>query len=170
MTRIGERLREERTRLRFSQSILGSIGGVETNAQGNYESGSRSPKASYLEKIAAAGIDVAYVITGLRASTADTVQQPQAAASESIDSALSAHLATVTHQLHRNLHGIIDALYQMTLLVDARTNKREGDDVRGALDVIKSEAESLMVSTFASTYPNPGHADTPIVSFKLLVK
>ncbi len=55
MTRIGERLREERTRLRFSQSILGSIGGVETNAQGNYESGSRSPKALYLEKIAAAG-------------------------------------------------------------------------------------------------------------------
>jgi hypothetical protein len=57
------------------------------------------------------------------------------------------HLTKVTHQLHRNLHGIIDALYQMTLLVDSRLDSREGDDIRGALDTIKLEAESLAAAT-----------------------
>lgn len=43
MTGIGPRLKKERLRLKLSQSALGAIGGVETNAQGNYENGVRSP-------------------------------------------------------------------------------------------------------------------------------
>lgn len=41
MTGIGPRLKRERLRLKLSQSALGAIGGVETNAQSNYESGIR---------------------------------------------------------------------------------------------------------------------------------
>jgi transcriptional regulator with XRE-family HTH domain len=147
MTRIGERLREERTRLRLSQSTMGSIGGVETNAQGNYESGTRSPKASYLERIAAAGVDISYVVTGFRMLNSAVSRQAELYAGAIIDPTLTEHLTKVTHQLHRNLHGIIDALYQMTLLVDSRTNASKGDDIRGALDAIKSEAESLAAAT-----------------------
>lgn len=33
MKGIGLRLRQERTRLKLSQSALGAVGGVETNAQ-----------------------------------------------------------------------------------------------------------------------------------------
>ena len=64
MSGIGDRLREERERLRLSQAAFGEIGGVKANAQGKYESGDRSPDASYLASVAAAGVDVLYVITG----------------------------------------------------------------------------------------------------------
>lgn len=63
---IGARLREERLRLALSQRELGEIGGVEANAQRHYEDASRFPKANYLAAIAAAGVDVLYVLTGER--------------------------------------------------------------------------------------------------------
>ncbi|MFY2089921.1 helix-turn-helix domain-containing protein [Achromobacter xylosoxidans] len=63
---IGERLREERKRIGLDQGPFGNIGGVQTVAQSNYENGKRMPDASYLEKVAAAGVDVLYVLTGTR--------------------------------------------------------------------------------------------------------
>lgn len=58
------RLRQERERLGLSQKIFGEIGGVEANAQGKYENGDRAPKADYLSRVAARGVDVLYVLTG----------------------------------------------------------------------------------------------------------
>lgn len=66
MNGIGDRLREERERLRLSQGAFGAIGGVKGNAQGNYEKGDRFPDAAYLALVAAKGVDVLYVITGRR--------------------------------------------------------------------------------------------------------
>lgn len=64
MSGIGSRLRQERERLGLSQKAFGEIGGVEANAQGKYESGDRAPKADYLSRVAARGVDVLYVLTG----------------------------------------------------------------------------------------------------------
>ncbi len=66
MSGIGSRLRQERERLGLSQKVFGEIGGVEANAQGKYESGDRAPKADYLSRVAARGVDVLYVLTGSR--------------------------------------------------------------------------------------------------------
>ncbi|MGV6393231.1 helix-turn-helix domain-containing protein [Pseudomonas caspiana] len=66
MEGIGSRLKSERKRLELSQHALGAVGGIEANAQGLYERGKRFPNASYLSAIAAAGIDVLYVLTGTR--------------------------------------------------------------------------------------------------------
>jgi len=66
MSGIGPRLREERERLGLSQKAFGEIGGVESNAQGKYESGERTPKANYLASVADKGVDVLYVLTGNR--------------------------------------------------------------------------------------------------------
>lgn len=63
---IGNRLRSERKKLKLSQAALGMIGGVMTNAQGKYESGQRSPTAEYLARVAAIGVDVQFVVTGVR--------------------------------------------------------------------------------------------------------
>ena len=67
---IGARLREERNRLQKSQIEVGAIGGVTNKTQGLYESGVRSPDARYLQRISDAGVDVAYVVTGLRSTPA----------------------------------------------------------------------------------------------------
>jgi transcriptional regulator with XRE-family HTH domain len=139
MTGIGTRLRQERTRLKLSQSASGTIGGVETNAQGNYESGARSPKADYLLRISGAGVDINYVLTGASHREVD-VTTPSLLFNDAVH---NEHLEKVTHQLHRNLHGLIDALYQMTLLVEVRASGTQDLTVKQELEVIKTEAQEL---------------------------
>ncbi|MCQ4314458.1 XRE family transcriptional regulator [Stutzerimonas zhaodongensis] len=69
---IGERLKEERSRLGFSQTDFGALAGVGKTTQINYEKGNGSPSADYLAAIAEKGVDVLYVVTGTRAAvTAD---------------------------------------------------------------------------------------------------
>ncbi len=68
MSEMGDRLRQERKRLGWSQTEMGALGGVAANAQGNYESGDRVPRADYLAALANAGVDVLYVLTGRRAA------------------------------------------------------------------------------------------------------
>ena len=67
----GDRLREERLRLGFKkQEDLAQIGGVNRNTQGSYEKGERNPDSAYLAAVAAVGVDVLYVVTGVRATQA----------------------------------------------------------------------------------------------------
>lgn len=69
---IGERLREERERLKLSQPSFGEAGGVMRGAQIKYEGGSRVPDAEYLKRVAAIGADVLYIITGERSENTAT--------------------------------------------------------------------------------------------------
>ncbi|APC15116.1 transcriptional regulator [Pseudomonas frederiksbergensis] len=61
---ISVRLKEERSRLKLSQTDLGAAGGVGKTTQINYEKGVGSPDAKYLAAAASLGVDVLYVITG----------------------------------------------------------------------------------------------------------
>lgn len=69
---IGNRLRQERERLKLSQPAFGQAGGVGRGAQIKYEAGERLPDAEYLNLIAALGADVLYIITGQRNDSAAT--------------------------------------------------------------------------------------------------
>lgn len=71
MTDIGTRLRDERIRLGLSQTEFGNYGGVRKNTQSKYESNERAPDALYLANVAHHGVDVQYVITGVRKAEAD---------------------------------------------------------------------------------------------------
>lgn len=64
METLGTRLRKERKRLGLTQIAFARIGGVEPNAQGHYESGHRSPKADYLQRVCDAGVDMHYLFSG----------------------------------------------------------------------------------------------------------
>jgi transcriptional regulator with XRE-family HTH domain len=66
MGSIGRRLRGERVRLGYSQRALADIGGVQANAQGNYESDLRIPRADYLALVSEIGVDILYVVIGHR--------------------------------------------------------------------------------------------------------
>jgi len=77
MSFIGERLREERTRLGLSQTALGAIGGVLKQAQIKYEKGERMPDAAYLEAAAKMGADVQYIITGQRSTAALSIDEEE---------------------------------------------------------------------------------------------
>lgn len=144
MTGFGQRLRQERIRLKLSQSALGNIGGVETNAQGNYESGARSPKADYLLRVAEGGVDISYVLTGVRR---ESIQAPPSSGvvieKESAGPLGEAHMCKVTDQLHRNLHGLIDALYQMARMIEARASSTDDAAAKSELDIIRAETHAL---------------------------
>ncbi len=77
---IGERLKEERSRLGFSQTDLGAAGGVGKTTQINYEKGAGSPDAKYLAAVSPLGIDVLYVVTGERKPLPNTCLSADAAA------------------------------------------------------------------------------------------
>ncbi|MCX7070790.1 MAG: helix-turn-helix transcriptional regulator [Gammaproteobacteria bacterium] len=63
---IGSRLKEERGRLRLSQTALAEVGGVSKTTQVFYESDERVPDANYFAAVSERGMDVSYVITGRR--------------------------------------------------------------------------------------------------------
>jgi len=60
---IGARLREERERLGLNQEGFGQLGGVRKQAQLLYEKDERKPDSDYLVAVAAAGVDVLFVLT-----------------------------------------------------------------------------------------------------------
>lgn len=63
---VGKRLKEEREALGFSQTGFAAIGGIGRKSQFNYEEDERKADTEYLQKIAAAGADVRYIVTGER--------------------------------------------------------------------------------------------------------
>lgn len=63
---IGIRLKEERLRLGFNQTVMAEKCGVGKNTQLAYEKDERTPDASYLAEAAGLGMDVLYVVTGTR--------------------------------------------------------------------------------------------------------
>ncbi|MDF3932957.1 helix-turn-helix domain-containing protein [Pseudomonas citronellolis] len=65
---IGERLKEERERLSFTQPALAAIAGTTKKSQIDYEKDLTQPKAGYLAAVARIGLDVQYVVTGERAA------------------------------------------------------------------------------------------------------
>lgn len=69
MDSIGQRLKEERKRLGYNQTDFAALGGVQKNAQSNYEGDARRPDADYLAAIAKLGADVAFIVTGVASPT-----------------------------------------------------------------------------------------------------
>lgn len=72
MSNAGERLRQERMRLDMSQEAFGAAGGVKKVAQSNYETGKRYPDSQYLERISSLGVDIQYVISGIRSDNSSS--------------------------------------------------------------------------------------------------
>ncbi len=63
---IGQRLREERERLGYTQPSFAELAGTTKKSQIDYEKDLTQPKASYLADIAAAGADIQYIVTGVK--------------------------------------------------------------------------------------------------------
>ncbi|MBW8456936.1 MAG: helix-turn-helix transcriptional regulator [Thiobacillus sp.] len=65
---FGERLRAERERLGFSQADLAQKMGIHRNTQARYEKAGTHPSPAYLTALRSLGVDIDYVLTGVRTS------------------------------------------------------------------------------------------------------
>jgi transcriptional regulator with XRE-family HTH domain len=65
-SKIGSRLREQRSLLGLNQSDFAALGGVSLGTQHRYESGSALPATEYLLRIGSAGADWVFIMTGER--------------------------------------------------------------------------------------------------------
>lgn len=73
-TERGRRLAEERKRLGFGQGSLAEQLGISLNTQSLYERGLREPNTSYVQQAAALGMDMGYVINGIRSTAGSGIQ------------------------------------------------------------------------------------------------
>jgi len=154
MNGIGKRLRQERKRLKLTQSALGAIGGVEANAQGHYESGQRLPRADYLFRIAAAGVDISRVVTGIDSNNRlevpmlPTLAQGQPGYGvEDHDSAES--VMKIIGQLRQSLWVTANALCEVTRLIEPGEPKNDGDHVEDHLRVLQGDADLFVALALA---------------------
>ncbi|UZJ58901.1 helix-turn-helix domain-containing protein [Pseudomonas sp. KU26590] len=154
MNGIGKRLRQERKRLKLTQSALGAIGGVEANAQGHYESGQRLPRADYLFKIAAAGVDIMRVVTGVDPSARaelpafSTIQTSQNTEGDAdVDSSES--MVKIISQLRQSLWITANALCEVTRLVDSEELRSSADHVEDHLKVLQGDADMFAALALA---------------------
>jgi transcriptional regulator with XRE-family HTH domain len=69
---IGYRLKEERERLGLTQEKFASLAGVQRRTLVDWEKGVSSPTALQLSKLADAGADASYIVTGRRSADALT--------------------------------------------------------------------------------------------------
>lgn len=63
---FGSRLAQERKRLGMRQAEFAALAGTDAARQSLYENGRRELRADYLARLAEAGVDILYVITGRR--------------------------------------------------------------------------------------------------------
>ncbi|MGN0864189.1 MAG: helix-turn-helix domain-containing protein [Stenotrophomonas koreensis] len=63
---LGERLKEERKRLGYTQEELSGLCETNKRQQIKYEQDAQAPGAGYLALASGAGLDVAYVLAGVR--------------------------------------------------------------------------------------------------------
>jgi transcriptional regulator with XRE-family HTH domain len=64
---IGARIKEERRRLKFSQSDFAALGNASKSSQLSWEQGRAYPDARVLKAWFEAGVDVGYIVTDVRA-------------------------------------------------------------------------------------------------------
>ncbi|WP_454563038.1 helix-turn-helix domain-containing protein [Pseudomonas sp. AIG] len=110
---VGERLREERTRLGLNQDAFAQQGGITRNTQGSYEKGERNPDSAYLTAVARAGVDVLYVLTGVRLS-------PAANELDAAENQLIQQLRTLSEHDQKAVHRIVGAMAEVTHLSAAK--------------------------------------------------
>jgi transcriptional regulator with XRE-family HTH domain len=77
------RLKQEREKLRLSQSALAALVGVGKTTVINWEKGASAPNAVQLAALAAARADILYIVTGVHANTQNLLDQVRTASEAS---------------------------------------------------------------------------------------
>lgn len=101
---LAVRLVEERTRLGFSQADFASKIGISREGLRLYEVGQRGISAEFLAEAANMGLDVQYVLSGVRSSNLKEVAAPKVAIEGSSNVIGLVEAGATVHQIHTQRH------------------------------------------------------------------
>jgi transcriptional regulator with XRE-family HTH domain len=82
---MGERLKAERERLRMTIPQFADVAGAAKNTVIDWQNEKSTPPAAKLAALAAAGVDVIYILTGQRAETLATLDPERRALLDNYD-------------------------------------------------------------------------------------
>lgn len=146
---IGDRLREERERLKMTQPVFAEAAGARKRTLIDWEKGASSPTAVQLSALSTIGVDVTYVVTGSRAvpesagdgraPSAHAVQEPQApyAADPNVaemDADIRTAIAMVADEL-RSQRKIVSGSQFVSLVERAQRYIRQGRELERRQEV-----------------------------------
>jgi transcriptional regulator with XRE-family HTH domain len=120
MSTMGERLKEERERLKMTVLEFAEVAGAKKNTVIDWQKNVSSPPAAKLEALAKRGLDVLYVVTGVRA---DAIPVPKIEPMSKREQALIANYRNSTEEGKRALEGVASATAHMD-----RGEKRQGGE------------------------------------------
>lgn len=101
---LGSRFAEERKRSGMTQGVLAGVCGVDRKTIGNVERGANAPSAELLMHVAERGMDVQYILTGVRSQNSDLVAEERG----------NYHLSPVDHA-KRSLNVALEAVEALGL-------------------------------------------------------
>lgn len=160
----GSRLKEERQRLGVSPAELASTCGVSRTTQFAYESGDRAPDADYLERAVGAGMDVQYVLTGVRPGGLHddfVVIQSHAVAASAGPGALNGE--------HAEVGGLCFSRRWIAQRGLSASNLRVIDVIGESMQPRLNDGDKVLVDT-SDTAPKSGRAYVLLQGDELLVK
>ena len=152
MEMFAKRLKQERLRLGLTQSAFARIGGVEVNAQGHYESGTRCPKVDYLKKVCMAGVDVTYLLNqhvpdAYEGTTRDHLGQarrPNPSGAFDPDDGPNRVVREVFVQLGQNLQATASAIAEIAKMANPRADSADDRMLHHQLQVLQLESKKLL--------------------------
>ena len=138
------RLVEERARLRYSQADFASKTGLSREGLRLYEAGQRGMSAEFLAQAALLGLDVQYVLIGVRSKNLDEVEE--AASSPSSPSAPQSPAATLNQTINGgNTIGLVQGGTINQVTTQNHVTKTIADVQPGETHITDEQAATLMV-------------------------
>ncbi|WP_038264487.1 helix-turn-helix domain-containing protein [Xenorhabdus cabanillasii] len=102
---IGSRLKEIRTNKGLNQTEFAALVGYSRGAQAHYERDERAPDANYLAALVNLGIDVMYILTGIKADLPKITVEEQK---------LIEHYRAMSEESRANMRAVGSAFAQST--------------------------------------------------------
>jgi transcriptional regulator with XRE-family HTH domain len=115
---IGDRIKEERERLGLTQPVFAEAAGAAKRTLIEWEKGSTSPNAVQLSALAAIGVDVQYILTGMR-SYQVAEESPGYAVLDKREAALIENYRHIADEEDKRC-------VERTALLAAKADKKEG--------------------------------------------
>ncbi len=125
----GERIKEERQRLKLTQANFAKVAGVSRQSQANYETEEREPGAAYLMNLYGQ-VDVPYILSGQRNSTGDI----DAKIVEAILTAIDGWAVESKRQIPREIKAELLTLFLKQAM---STGKIENEWIKQTLRLVK---------------------------------